>query len=39
MSYEYPVNWDALILIYQGTTSHLLNKNSKTGYFSTKNGP
>ena len=24
MPYEYPVNWDALILLYQGTTSQFI---------------
>ena len=38
MPYEYPVNWNALILLYKGTRSHLLNKDSKNGHFSTKNG-
>ena len=28
MPYEYPVNWDALILLYQGTTSQFIDKNS-----------
>ena len=39
MPYEYPVNWDALIFYLKELGVELLNKNSKNGNFSTKNGP
>ena len=40
MPYEYPVNWDTLILLYQGTTSRFIKpKTLKMAIFSTPNGP
>ena len=37
MPYEYPVNWDALILLYQGTTSRFIeSKTLKMAIFQPK---
>ena len=36
MPYEYPVNWDALILLYQGTTSQFINNTLKMAIFQPK---
>ena len=43
MPYEYPVNWNALILLYQGSTSRFIEKKTKKWPFFNqkwpKNGP
>ena len=37
MPYEYPVNWDAVILLYEGTTSPFIeSKTLKITIFQTK---
>ena len=37
MPYEYPVNWDALILLYQGTTrGFIVSKTLKMAIFQPK---
>ena len=36
MPYKYPVHWDALILLYPGTTSWFIEYNSKSAIFQQK---